>query len=109
MIGNPAARYASINADTLCSKRWLLRRAQRGPTLNESCASMTSSADWVSGTSLVVSIGDLRVNRCPEGARFGRPPEATCRDEYRSDPATCRESGIGNREPGTGNREQGTG
>ena len=44
------ARYASISVDTLCSKRRLLRRAQRGPTLNESCASTTSSADWVSGT-----------------------------------------------------------
>src|SRR6266702_1662844 len=48
--GKCAARYASINAATFFSKAGLLRCSQRGPTLNESCASITNNADCETGT-----------------------------------------------------------
>src|SRR2546425_4684709 len=41
---------------TFFSKAGLFRRAHRVPTLNESCASITSSADCAIGTSLGSSI-----------------------------------------------------
>src|SRR6187401_2211148 len=56
MTGRPAARYASISAPTLRSKSRLFRRSHLGSTLNESCASTTSSADSESGISFVDSI-----------------------------------------------------
>src|SRR6266571_3186437 len=54
--GKRAARYASISWVTFFSKAGLLRRSQREPSLNESWASITNSADWETGTLLEYSI-----------------------------------------------------
>src|SRR2546422_2628185 len=54
--GKCEARYASTSWVTFFSKAGLLRRSQRDPTLKESCASMTNSADWETGTLLDSSI-----------------------------------------------------
>src|SRR2546430_10568658 len=51
-----AVRYASTSWVTFFSKAGLLRRSQRGPTLNESCASITNNADWETGTLLESSM-----------------------------------------------------
>src|SRR5712692_7730764 len=63
--GRWAARYASTRALTFFSKAGLLRLAHRGPTLNESCASITSKADCAIGTwlgsSMVLSIVSHRI------------------------------------------------
>src|SRR6266705_1140765 len=70
MTGKCAARYASISADTFFSKVGLLRCSQRGPTLNESCASITNNADCETGTLLESSIPPLAnassIQRCGE-------------------------------------------
>src|SRR5205807_5236836 len=60
--GKCAARYASISALTFFSKVRLLRRSHLGPTLKESCASITSNADCATGTlsgSSMVSDNDV--------------------------------------------------
>src|SRR5229473_380992 len=50
--GKCAARYALTSWVTFFSKAVLLRCAQREPSLNESCASITNSADCDTGTLL---------------------------------------------------------
>src|SRR5438874_8059221 len=54
--GRWAVRYASTSWVTFFSKAGLLRRSQRGPTLNESCASITNNADCETGTLLESSM-----------------------------------------------------
>ena len=105
--GRWAVRYASTSWVTFFSKAGLLRRSQRGPTLNESCASITNNADCETGTllesSMVSSSKHLQFNIAVGTPGFSRrrPPISTpcclyywfARGEYRS----CPEGSFGSR------------
>src|SRR5207244_10722285 len=53
------------------SNAGLLRRSQRGSTLNESCASITNNADWETVTLLESSMGSLHQGIFSSTLRLG--------------------------------------